>query len=713
MHLPYRDKIVYNHILMSCLFASLALLVGALPFFGGSVRTAAEFNEFVNRGTPQRIDYTLTGQVLDTPKTNGFIVLADDTGRIELKCDRPFPSAGDLVILTGEIHLCTNMEFWTLPRDMRILGRKPLPAVKTLSLGELSEQRHDLHLIRTQGVVMDAFTDEIDSNYTFLLLKDGPNVIPIAIPRCLSIRPSELVDARISVTGWYHRSASGARKFSGPFISLGQAQDVQVIAPPPKDPFDVPELENSLYKTPREIFALGKRRATGTVIAFWGGNQAMIRLSTDRVIDIEFNRDAALPECGTVITAVGYPETNLFRIKLGKAQFRESDQQPIPDESPVDVTAEDILEDPSGHAKIDSDCHGRVIRIRGTVLSMPANGVPGPLLLNCGKYNISVDANARADVLGDLTAGYAIEVSGVCLLEADRWQPTNIFPHLKGFSVVVRPADSIRILQRPPWWTPQRFLVVIALLLALIALLFCWSVALKKVAERKGRQLFKAEVEKITSELKVGERTRLAVELHDAVSQNLTGVAMEVNAAMRTVDPGNAKTMRHLDLATKTLKSCRNELRNCLWDLRNDTLGENNLNEAIRQTVSSQVGDVSLSIRFNVRRSRLTDNTTHTILRIIRELAVNAVRHGNASAIKVAGSIEKDRLLFSVGDNGCGFDVERRPGILEGHFGLQGISERVASYNGKMSIRSAAGKGTKVTISMHLPNFGGAEGENE
>ena len=116
-----------------------------------------------------------------------------------------------------------------------------------------------------------------------------------------------------------------------------------------------------------------------------------------------------------------------------------------------------------------------------------------------------------------------------------------------------------------------------------------------------------------------------------------------------------------------------------------------------------------IQIRFNVPRSLFTDNTAHALMRIIRELAVSAVRHGHATVIKVAGAIEDGRLVFSVSDNGSGFDLATAPGVEDGHFGLQGIRERVAEFGGDIEIESALGKGTRVRIAIkqkELPTLG-------
>ena len=166
---------------------------------------------------------------------------------------------------------------------------------------------------------------------------------------------------------------------------------------------------------------------------------------------------------------------------------------------------------------------------------------------------------------------------------------------------------------------------------------------------------------------------------------------------------------KNYELAARTLDSCREELRNCIWDLRNQALEEQDMNAAIRRALQQHFEGAELSVRFNVPRARISDNTAHALMRIVRELAVNAVRHGQATALKVAGSleaIEDGRLLFSVSDNGCGFDPEKRPGIAEGHFGLQGIAERVRRFNGRLTVESAPGKGTRVAVSLRMPNNG-------
>lgn len=74
---------------------------------------------------------------------------------------------------------------------------------------------------------------------------------------------------------------------------------------------------------------------------------------------------------------------------------------------------------------------------------------------------------------------------------------------------------------------------MIGALLAALAGIFIWNRSLNRLAERRGRELTEESIAHIAAAMKVGERTRLAIELHDALSQNLTGVSLEIVTAAK------------------------------------------------------------------------------------------------------------------------------------------------------------------------------------
>ena len=314
-----------------------------------------------------------------------------------------------------------------------------------------------------------------------------------------------------------------------------------------------------------------------------------------------------------------------------------------------------------------------------------------------------VDVSACPAAADGIEIGSVVEVTGRCLIETSDWSPNDIFPQATGFAIIARSSADFTVISRPPWWTPARFAAVLTALLGIIGAVLLWNLSLQVLVKRKARQLFKSEIAQASSELRVGERTRLAVELHDTLVQNLTGVSMELEAANGRRDDTPTDVREHISVAVKALNSCRTELRNCLWDLRSQALEEPTLTRAVERTLQPLAKSAKIAVRFDVHRAHLSDNTTHAILRIVRELVGNAIRHGRATTVKVAGAEDAAALRCAVTDNGSGFDPEAAPGVLQGHFGLQGIRERIQLLDGTLTIESSPGKGTRAVFTLPKP----------
>ena len=266
--------------------------------------------------------------------------------------------------------------------------------------------------------------------------------------------------------------------------------------------------------------------------------------------------------------------------------------------------------------------------------------------------------------------------------------------------------ESAKVTKLPRFLTAENVLIALAGTSALMLFILAWNTLLRRHIDRRSRELADERLASFSSALKVEERTRLSVELHDTISQMLTGISLELDAARGLAENDVREMKRHLDLASRSLTSCRNDLRNCMWDLRNQTLDDVTMDDAIRRTLAPHLSGASLAVRFAVDRELFSDTTALAILRIIRELVTNAVRHGKATSVKVAGCIENDRLMFSVTDNGYGFDPDSAPGVEKGHFGLQGVAERTERLNGELTVDSAPGRGTKALVSIALNRQG-------
>ena len=552
----------------------------------------------------------------------------------------------------------------------------------------------------------DVAIDEIDPRCILVTLSHGNEWARVAITvsepsvRQSVKRLNALIGANISLTGLCTTQNTGFRRLFGRYIGVRDTRSLVVNRQPPADPFDIPLLNELKVHTPEEISAQCRRRTKGTVIAVYGGNRFIISDDDGAIHNIKTG-EPTLPAYGDRVEVAGVPETDLYRINLSHAIYRQ-----LPKDGAVYAQAVPIpslgslFSDSSGRGRIDPSHHGKVIRVSGYILDMSSAIPPKTIILKDGDHSIVVDTSALTWNSMRLSVGYRIEVDGVCVVDIGNLNSLVPSQHAANLILVPRRAADIRIVARPSWWTAKRLIPVIGVLLASLMAFLIWNRILIHIINRRNRQLLKEQITRATSALRVEERTRLAVELHDSLSQNLTGISFQIDMADKLADGSQAKLKQRLSFALRTLQSCRNELRDCIHDLRSQALDQRDMNEAIRIALQPHLNGAKLNLRFNVPRARLSDNTTHAILRIIRELATNAICHGHATKIDIAGAIGGNRLMMSVKDNGVGFDPANRPGVRECHFGLQGITERIQQFNGTMHIDSSKGAGTKVTLSL-------------
>lgn len=615
---------------------------------------------------------------------------------------------GDRIVASGVFGLQKHdygNEPYATAREIRVLGAGPevRPAPRTLR--DLSGVRDNLRLVRTTGTVIDWRTSEEDPDYLCLTLKDGPTTMPVLVPSRDSDAADRLLESRVAVVGTFNWALQSVRRYARPLI-VSRLEDIDVLSPPPP-PEGVPVLERKIYLTPKDILTLGKRKIDGEIVAVWQGDNLLLREDDGRIVRVKLShRNRTPPRAGLRATIGGYPETDQFNIILGTATILSAGAGAPAPQAPVRLASlSDVIgRNPSGSLTFTPSYYGKLVTLAGTVRSLPSLGnAEGRIGLDCDGHPVQLDASACPEAAEGLELGCRIEATGVCLLETNDYDAQTDMPHISGLTLVLRGKSDVVVLARPPWLTPGRFLVILSALTGVLALVLVWNASLRVLVERRGRELARKEVEATHAKLKAIERTRLATELHDSVVQNLTGAAMEIRAAEAALPAEDEGAAPHLDIALKTINSSRAELRNCIWDLRSRALEQSDAEEAVRITLRPHLGEARLRLRFDVPRRRIPDSAFHNILCIVRELVVNAVRHGRATTLAVEGALEGGRLRFSVADDGRGFDPAARPGMEQGHFGLEGVMERVKSLDGTARIESAPGKGARVDVDIPLP----------
>ena len=636
--------------------------------------------------------------------------ICDSTGYFNVRATNSISlHPGEHVRIAGRIGIDSYKWQRAFLEGVDRLGMAENPKAVEIAPGSLHNEFFDNRTVVMHGIVSNIVNDEIDPMWSFLVLRHDEGAFLAAV--CMDGAADNLLrllGATVSITGTAHVLPDGGkRKFKTPQLTVSSPDDIRILSSIPEDPFAVPEIPfnrhgiaNFQYRSATLLSRMNRRRAEGRVIAVLRNRHMLLETENGQVVGAQLN-NGPMPEIGVRAAVAGFPETDLFIINLARAVCKTL---PATTNEPAIAQTAKTLAPDFDMDMVLRECYGRLIRITGKVISPDtAAGHPATptITISCGKHIIPIDVTSCKNSSRLPSHGDVIEATGICVINTTRWNPLDIFPKIEGFTLAPRSADDLLLISSPSWWTPERLTVVIAALFILLAIIFIYNRILQHIVERKGRQLFKAEIAQAKSILRVDERTRLSVELHDAVSQTLTGVAFQVDAAEKTLPTDPAATGNYLSVAKKTLLSCREELRRCLWDLRNDTLGSSDFATALKMTVTPCVGNADVSIRFPLRRSQISDTTAHAVMNIIRELSVNAVRHGSARHIWIAGEHRDNIIRFSVRDDGTGFVPEKRPGPMQGHFGLQGVKERVAKLSGSLAIKSAPGEGAKIIVEIH------------
>ena len=631
----------------------------------------------------------------------GYMVFRDVTENRQSLAFKP----GNIIRAKGHVALNEYDYPAANCQELSFLGEGCAPRITDVSADDLSKNARELNgeLIRVKGVVREVFRDEIDPKYVYLTLVNNGFFFTVSICDDMENEAflNSLIDAEISVVGHYASDRIGLRRMLRWILATYTTDDIAILKPAPANPFDVPLLFGLESVSPSEVATLGKRRISGRVIASRRARDFLVVDSRGSVRRIR-SRNPECPRYGDIVEAVGYPETDLYRINLGDAIWRKTGMATNVLDSPITTDILRILTDGKGNRKINPLFHGKAIRVAGTAIDANGTGQMETITLKCGDLSIPVDISSHPSLVASMAIGSRLSVAGTCIVETEDWRPYSTFPHATGITLAVRTPEDVTVVSRPPWWTPTKLLFVVMSLLSGLIVFFVWNRMLNKLVSKKSRALVKEQLALAEAELKIDERTRLAIELHDSLSQNLAAVAFQIVAAKNasTVSPG--ETADNLNTAERMLLSCRTELRRCLWDLRSDTLDIKNMSDVIHKVLAPVKGNADLSVRFNIARSRFDESSLHATICIIRELVSNAIQHGHATHICIVGELKDDMLSFSVKDDGTGFDVATALGLADGHFGLAGISERVKKHDGKMEIESSPDRGTRISVNFKI-----------
>jgi signal transduction histidine kinase len=200
------------------------------------------------------------------------------------------------------------------------------------------------------------------------------------------------------------------------------------------------------------------------------------------------------------------------------------------------------------------------------------------------------------------------------------------------------------------------------------------------------------------AEARRAERTRIARELHDSISQDLFSVNL-LAAGMRRALPAGTALRAQAESMERSLGRTMREMRALLLELRPIALEDDGLAAAIEQLCRAYEARLGIRISAHIdlaSREGLDAPVEHAVLRVIQESVGNAVRHGEPSSIELILAAGDGHVELTVRDDGYGFDPQSAAG--RHGTGLELMRERVRELGGRAEFVSAPACGTTVRV---------------
>ena len=250
------------------------------------------------------------------------------------------------------------------------------------------------------------------------------------------------------------------------------------------------------------------------------------------------------------------------------------------------------------------------------------------------------------------------------------------------------PGVSLQITILPPWWGTWSFRATVGLLIVLTAWLL-YRLRIRQIS----RQLT------IRMDERLGERARIAQELHDTVLQGLASASLQLEVADRQL-PRDSTAKPLVQRISQMLRQLMDESRHTVRGLRLRHSEEENLERALTQISNDLAAPRQVKYQVVVEGTprSLRPLVRDEIYRIGGEALANAFRHAGATAVETVLEYGRDHFRLLVRDDGQGIDPEVLKAGREGHFGLSGLRERAAKIGARLKVRTAAGAGTEIDL---------------
>lgn len=231
-----------------------------------------------------------------------------------------------------------------------------------------------------------------------------------------------------------------------------------------------------------------------------------------------------------------------------------------------------------------------------------------------------------------------------------------------------------------------------------------WLLLLHDITARRRAQAQRLKEQQMLAV--IGERERLARELHDNLGQVFAFVGTQGQTARLLLARGDVEAAdAHMARLVEVAREADTDIRESILGLRT-RLVEQGISSALSSYLDGYRQRHGIHIRLNAP-PELADCAMDPLveiqlLRIIQEALTNVRKHARASSVCIDFTLQNSHALVSLQDDGCGFDLPTVRGNSVGRFGLRVMQERAEEVGGTVELDSKPGQGTKVMVKVPL-----------
>ncbi|MBL9201572.1 MAG: ATP-binding protein [Opitutaceae bacterium] len=705
-------RCIQFHLAALC-FALIARL-GAQELAGGVLTSCAAVRALTPRQAAARMPTKVQGVVTLVPAdAGGNFTLDDGTGvwvRIEgpeVLTSLPALKPGDLLEVTGVTHE-GHFAPTIVAHAVRLIGTAPLPRPRRVTLLDTESGAHDSQRVTAAGVVQAAeIVPRLNRIEVRVRVSTPTGGVAFTLFTTEDFRVDGLVDAEVSISGVFLAYFNSRRQFIGARVLTNSPGDLRILRPRAAEAFDAPEVALSdVTGFSARQSDLHRRRVRGTVTLSKPGHYFYLQEKPHAVRVNTRQTDVLQP--GDIVEAAGFFQLEHHRAEMHEAVFRRVGRGPPPEPEEI-VRQQALVQEPRATSAPSQDYDDYLVSLRGRLLSVDAKqGEPLRLNLECDGVLVPAEFTSppKADFITALRADSELLVSGICAITFSESRPVVNWPVPIALRLLLRGPEDVQVLRAASWWTPERLWTALGLVAVVLFGALAWVASLRRQVAQRGAQLAEEMRARrdaaVEFETTLRERTRLAADLHDTTEQSLTGLAFQLEATMALNERAPERSQQHMALARQLLDRSREDLRRSIWNLRAVSLEQQTLAEALHEIAADRGAGlpVAISVTCEGESRPLPDIIAGNLLLLAQEAITNALKHARPQRIELCLSFSPGSVRLQVRDDGRGFDPGSASGPKHGHFGLQGMRERMKRIGGRLEIVSAPGRGTTITTTV-------------